>query len=181
MANLRLLYLYTWTHPGKKLLFMGNEFGQSSEWYCKASLDWHLTEEEEGHHNLLEFVRNLNNLYKENKALWELDFSSDGFSWLDFNDVDNSIVAYARKAKNSEDHLVCLLNFTPHVIHDYKVGVPEHVNYREIMTSDDTKYGGSGISNTDEKAVFKEPHGNAPYHVQVSIPPLGGLILEPVR
>ncbi len=181
MANLRLLYLYMWTHPGKKLLFMGDEFGQISEWYCKTSLDWHLTEEEQGHEYLMKFVKDLNFMYRENRSLWELDFSSEGFSWIDFNDFDNSIVVYERKARKAAEHLVCLLNFTPNVIHDYKVGVPENVVYREIMSSDETKYGGSGVTNPDEKNVFNEPHGNALYHILVSIPPLGGLVLGPVR
>ncbi|MCK4839152.1 MAG: 1,4-alpha-glucan branching protein GlgB, partial [Desulfobulbaceae bacterium] len=179
-ANLRLLYFFLWTHPGKKLLFMGCEFGQISEWYCKSSLDWHLVEQDEKHRQLQDYVRELNLFYRDTKALWEVDFNSEGFRWLDFNDIDNSIVSFARFAKNPADHVICLLNFTPNVIHDYKVGVPEQVNYQEVLTTDSKEFGGSGVVNPDEKVVFDGPHGNAPYHVLVSIPPLGGIILKPV-
>ena len=180
-ANLRLLYFFLWTHPGKKLLFMGGEFGQISEWYCKTSLDWHLTEQEELHQQLQEYVSHLNRFYTDSKALWEVDFEQDGFRWMDFNDIDNSVISYARFSKDPADHLVCLLNFTPNVIHDYKVGVPEMVNYKEILSSDSKKFGGSGMVNPEEKVAFAEPHGQAAQHVLVSIPPLGGIILKPVR
>jgi 1,4-alpha-glucan branching enzyme len=180
-ANLRLLYFFLWTHPGKKLLFMGNEFGQISEWYAKASLDWHLIEEDEMHFNLQNYVRELNLLYHETNALWEVDFGSEGFRWMDFNDVDNSIISFARFGKDPADHVVCLLNFTPNVIHDYKIGVPEKVNYREVFSTDRKDLGGSNIINPEEKFVFDEPFGQAPFHVLASIPPLGGILLKPVR
>lgn len=179
-ANLRLLYFFLWTHPGKKLLFMGNEFGQISEWYSQTSLDWHLVEQDDKHRQLQSFVKELNQFYRDTKALWEVDFSSEGFRWQDFNDVDNSIISFARFGKDPADHIVCLLNFTPNVIHDYKVGVPELGNYQEILTTDSKKFGGSNVVNPDKKVAFNEPHGNAPYHVMVSIPPLGGIILKPV-
>ena len=180
-ANLRLLFFFLWTHPGKKLLFMGNEFGQISEWYSQTSLDWHLIKEHEEHRMLQSYVKNLNRFYKETKALWEVDFSSDGFTWMDFNDVDNSVISFARFGKDRSDHVVCLLNFTPNVIHDYKIGVPEKINYREILSTDSKEFGGSGVGNPDEKVVFDEPRGNAPYHILASIPPLSGLIFKPVR
>ena len=180
-ANLRLLFFFLWTHPGKKMLFMGGEFGQISEWYCKTSLDWHLAEQEKLHEQLQGYVRHLNNLYKENSALWEIDFDDAGFRWMDINDIDNSIISFARFGKDPDDHIVCLLNFTPNVIHDYKLGVPEKINYREILSTDDQEFGGSGVDNPEEKMVFDEPHGQAPCHVLVSIPPLGGIILKPAR
>ncbi|MEN8134737.1 MAG: 1,4-alpha-glucan branching protein GlgB [Thermodesulfobacteriota bacterium] len=180
-ANLRLLYFFLWTHPGKKLLFMGNEFGQISEWQCKTSLDWHLIEQDDKHRHLQDYVRALNRFYRDTKALWEIDFDNEGFRWMDFNDVDNSIIAFARFGKDPADHVVCLLNFTPNVIHDYKVGVPEKVNYQEVLATDSKEFGGSGVVNPDEKVVFDEPRGHAPYHVLVSIPPLGGIILKPVK
>jgi 1,4-alpha-glucan branching enzyme len=180
-ANLRLLYFFLWTHPGKKLLFMGNEFGQISEWYAKTSLDWHLIEQDEKHRQLQDYVKELNRFYRDTKALWEIDFDSEGFRWIDFNDVDNSIIVFARFSKDQADHVVCLLNFTPNVIHDYKVGVPEKVNYQEVLTTDRKEFGGSDVVNPDEKVVYDEPRGNAPYHVLVSIPPLGGIILKPVK
>ncbi|MDT8335273.1 MAG: 1,4-alpha-glucan branching protein GlgB [Desulfurivibrionaceae bacterium] len=180
-ANMRLLFFFLWTHPGKKLLFMGNEFGQISEWYSQTSLDWHLLEEDDHHRKLQDFVKNINHFYRETKALWEVDFHSDGFSWMDFNDVDNSIIVFARYSKDRGDHVVCVLNFTPNVIHDYKIGVPEKVNYLEALSTDREEFGGSGVNNPEEKFVFDEPQGYAPYHVMASIPPLSGMILKPVK
>ena len=159
---------------------MGGEFGQLSEWYCKPSLDWHLLTENPQHQRLQDYVARLNGMYRELRPLWEVDFSHEGFRWMDFNDVDNSIVAFARFGKTPADHVVCLLNFTPNVIHDYKVGVPGTLPYREIFNSDDPEFGGSNVTNPEQKVVFHEPFGQAPYHVLVSVPPLGGLILKPV-
>jgi 1,4-alpha-glucan branching enzyme len=109
-----------------------------------------------------------------------MDYSPDGFRWMDFNDIDNSIVSYARFGKDPADHVVCLLNFTPNVIHDYKVGVPSLSPYREIFNSDQNNFGGSSVTNPDPKVVFNEPFAQAPYHILVSVPPLGGLLLKPV-
>jgi 1,4-alpha-glucan branching enzyme len=178
-ANLRLLYFFLWTHPGKKLLFMGNEIGQQSEWYSQTSLDWHLIEQDNEHRQLQNCVKGLNRLYRENKALWEVDFDSAGFRWLDFNDVDNSIIAFARFAKDPADHVICLLNFTPNTIYDYKIGVVEKVSYQEVFSTDSQDFGGSNVVNPDEKFIFDEPYGNAPFHILASIPPLGGIILKP--
>ncbi|MBU0674571.1 MAG: 1,4-alpha-glucan branching protein GlgB [Proteobacteria bacterium] len=180
-ANLRLLFFFLWTHPGKKLLFMGSEFGQISEWYCKVSLDWHLIGQDVLHLQMQYFVTRLNKIYRNSPALWETDFSNDGFRWMDFKDVDNSIVAFARFGKDRGEHVVCLLNFTPNVFHDYRLGVPDKVNYREVFSTDVKDFGGSGINNLEEKVVFDEPFGEAQYHVKVSVPPLGGIILKPVR
>ncbi len=178
-ANLRLLFFYLWTHPGKKMLFMGGEFGQYSEWFCKVSLDWHLVEEYEPHKKLQGYVKELNTLYKENPALWENDFSHEGFKWLDFKDVDHSIIAYARIAKDPKDHLICLLNFAPETFHDYKLGVLAPVKYREILSSDLARFGGSDLYNPKIKKPYNEPFGEAPYHVTVTVPPLAGIILKP--
>ncbi|MEW6219973.1 MAG: 1,4-alpha-glucan branching protein GlgB [Thermodesulfobacteriota bacterium] len=180
-ANLRLLFLFMWASPGKKLLFMGGEMGQVDEWYCKKSLDWHLLEEDGPHRRLQSFVRELNALYRAHPCLWELDFDHHGFSWMDFLDVDRSVVSFARFAKDRQDHLVVLLNFTPEVHHDYRLGVPELVNYREILCSDNECFGGATVCNPHEKVPFDEPFGQAPYHVKVSVPPLGGIVLAPVR
>ncbi len=178
-ANLRLLLFLFWMHPGKKLLFMGCEFGQWSEWYCKRSLDWHLLDAEELHRQTQHFVRELNRLYVASPALWEIDFSSAGFQWLDFKDADNSIIAFARFAKNRQDHLVCLFNFTPTPHHGYRLGVPSSAPYREIFCSDYAEFGGSDTKNPDLKEPIHEPFGEAPFHVIVSVPPLGGIILKP--
>ena len=98
---------------------------------------------------------------------------------MDFKDIDNSIIAFARFGKDRGDHLVCLLNFTPNAIHDYKLGVPEAVEYREVFNSDAGDFGGSGVANPDPKAVFDEPYGNAEQHIMVSVPPLAGIIFKP--
>ena len=179
-ANLRLLFFFLWTHPGKKLLFMGGEFGQISEWYCKVSLDWHLTEQDTLHKQLQKFVRQLNAVYKDSRPLWEIDFSYDGFRWLDFKDVDNSIVVFCRQGKDPKDHVVCLLNFTPQVLHDYKLGVPAPGWYQEILSSDSAEFGGSNVFNPDRKQTIAEPFGEAPCHILVSVPPLGGILVKPV-
>jgi 1,4-alpha-glucan branching enzyme len=180
-ANLRLFFLLQWCHPGKKLIFMGSEFGQWSEWYCKTSLDWHLPEQEAQHRQLQDFVRALNDMYLDNPSLWQLDFSHDGFQWLDFNDVDNSVIGFARNGFEHGDHLVCVFNFTPQVIYNYKMGVPEGVSYQEICNSDLHTYGGSNVLNINHLDSVHESFGFAPYHVKLNLPPLGGVVLKPLN
>ncbi|MBW2506564.1 MAG: 1,4-alpha-glucan branching protein GlgB [Deltaproteobacteria bacterium] len=179
-ANLRVFLLLQWCHPGKKLIFMGSEFGQWSEWYCKTSLDWHLPEHEDLHKQLQEFVRALNRIYLTNPSFWEVDFSYDGFRWLDFNDVDNSVIGFARFGFDHHDHVVCVFNFTPQVISNYKMGVPENVSYQEIFNSDYHSYGGSNVLNINQLDAVHEPFGFASQHVTLNLPPLGGIILKPV-
>ncbi len=181
-ANLRLLFFFLWTHPGKKILFMGGEFGQISEWYCKVSLDWHLPEQEAFHNQLQYYVEKLNEIYKNEPSLWQVDFSSKGFKWMDFKDVDHSIISFARFGKNPADHVVCLLNMTPETHHNYRVGVPEQVQYKEFFCSDENSFGGSDtVVNADVKHPFDEPFGEAEYHIKVTVPPLAGIIFKPVR
>ena len=178
-ANLRLLFMTLWMHPGKKLLFMGGEFGQWSEWYCKTSLDWHLLEENELHGKLVNFVADLNWFYRKNPALWEQDFSYEGFQWLDLEDRSNSVISFVRYAKNREDHLVCILNFTPQTHYTYKIGLPTGSRYREIFCSDDALYGGSDSSDKTTSISLPEPHAQASYHTILTLPPLAGVILKP--
>jgi 1,4-alpha-glucan branching enzyme len=159
---------------------MGAEFGQISEWYCKVSLDWHLTEQNTMHQQLQKFVQQLNAVYKDTRPLWEIDFSHEGFRWIDFKDVDNSIIAFCRQGKEPQDHVVCLLNFTPQVLHDYKLGVPAAGWYQEILSTDITEFGGSNVCNPDRKQAIAEPHGEAPFHIRISVPPLGGVMVKPV-
>ena len=180
-ANLRLLFFYLWTHPGKKILFMGGEFGQLSEWYCKTSLDWHLVEERSSHKDLQTFVKTINQVYRRERALWEEDHDYQGFAWLDFKDVNNSIIAFARKASDPNDHLICLLNFTPQVHYDYKVGVLSDRPYHLLMSSDDAQFGGSGVDNSGPKIPINEPYGEAARHICITVPPLAGLIFKPER
>ncbi len=177
-ANLRLLFFHQWTHPGKKLLFMGGEFGQISEWYCKVSLDWHLVTDGSFHQGTQHFVQELNRCYRELPALWQQDFSPEGFAWMDFKDVDNSIVAYARFAADRDDFVVCLCNFTPQVHHDYRLGVPVAGRYEEIFNSDAQRFGGSGMVNEGIFESIPEPFGEAPHHIRITVPPLAGIIVR---
>ena len=160
---------------------MGDEFGQFSEWYCKVSLDWHLPEQFENHRKLQDFVKELNGFYRSNPALWEQDFTYQGFRWMDFKDVDNSIIAFSRFAKNDDDHLVCLLNFTPQPHYGYKLGVPAKLRYREIFNSDSNRFGGSNIENNEVVSPVDEPFGEAAQHVTINVPPLAGIVLQPER
>jgi 1,4-alpha-glucan branching enzyme len=180
-ANLRLVLFFLWTHPGKKLLFMGSEFGQYSEWYCKVSLDWHLLEQGPFHQGVHRFVRALNQLYRETPALWEIDFSYEGFRWMDFKDVDNSIIAFARIGKKRDDAVICLLNFTPQVLHDYRLGVPEPGRYQQIFCTDAAEFGGSGVMNPEGMEAMNEPFGEAPCHIRLCVPPLAGIIVRRVE
>ena len=178
-ANLRLLFLSMWMHPGKKLVFMGSEFGQWKEWNCKQSLDFHLFEDNGMHAEMLQFFAKLNTMYRENASLFELDFSHEGFQWMDLEDRENSIISYARFARNRNDHLVCLLNFTPQTFYDYKMGLPTDSNYEQIFCSDTSRFGGS-ISC--DKVIYKAIHqayAQAQYHTRVTVPPLSGIVLKP--
>lgn len=180
-ANLRLLFTMQWCHPGKKLLFMGGEFGQFSEWYCKRSLDWHLLSENLLHSQLMDFVSQLNATYAKHPALWENDFNTAGFSWLDFEDRKNSIISFARFARNPDDHLVIILNFTPQKLYDYKVGLPSHHDYKEIFNSDNTEFGGTTVMTQQQKySTQAEPFAQAGYHTTMTVPPLAAVILQPL-
>ncbi len=180
-ANLRLFFLSMWMHPGKKLIFMGCEFGQWKEWNCKQSLDFHLFKENGMHEEMLDFFEQLNTIYKENPSLWEQDFSPEGFQWMDLEDRENSIISYARFARERKDHLVCLLNFTPQTFYDYKMGLPTGSNYEQIFCSDQSRFCGS---NSTDKVIYKsidEPYAQAPFHTYVTVPPLAGIILKPCK
>jgi len=179
-ANLRLLFTLQWCHPGKKLLFMGGEFGQFSEWYCKRSLDWHLLSENPLHSQLMDFVSQLNAMYTQQPALWENDFNPAGFSWLDFEDRKNSIISFARFGRNPDDHLVVIFNFTPQKLYNYKVGLPSHHDYREIFNSDNEEFGGSTVRQQHKYSTIAEPFAQAGYHTTMTVPPLGAVILHPL-
>jgi 1,4-alpha-glucan branching enzyme len=179
-ANLRLLLLYLYLHPGKKLLFMGAEFGQRSEWYCKQSLDWHLLDMGDHHRQTQDFIRQLNELYKQHPPLWQLDYDHRGFDWLDLEDQDNSIISFTRKSDNPADHLVCLLNFTPQTLENYKIGLPEYREYELLFCSDSAVFGGSGACPDLRLKPIEEPFARAPYHCLTRVPPLAGLVFKPV-
>ncbi len=178
-ANLRLLFMTMWMHPGKKLLFMGCEFGQWREWNCKQSLDFHLLHENELHREMLNFFKELNTIYKGNPSLWQLDFEQQGFQWMDLEDRSNSIISYARFAKDPDDHLVCLFNYTPQTFYDYKIGLPGGRNYEQVFCSDQSRFGGSNASNKTIYKSIAKPYAQAQYHARVTVPPLAGIILKP--
>ena len=120
-------------------------------------------------------------MYNDYPALWQVDFTDDGFQWLDFNDIDNSVVGFARFGFDHWDHLVCVFNFTPQVIYNYKMGVPAGVAYQEIFNSDSEQFGGSNISNSEQLETIHQPFGFAPNHVKLNLPPLSGIILKPLN
>lgn len=177
-ANLRLLYSYMWTHPGKKLMFMGGEFGQWTEWDFDTSLQWHLLEYE-SHQGLQKCMSDLNRVYLDNPALYEVDFDYHGFEWVDCHDHDDSTLSYVRRAKDPEDYLVVCLNFTPVPRHDYRLGVPEMGVYDEIFNSDSTYYDGSNVGNTPGIEAEEFPYHGRPASIRMSLPPLAAVVLKP--
>ncbi len=179
-ANLRLLYGYMYAHPGKKLLFMGGEIGQWIEWDHSKSLDWHLLEYPP-HLGLQAFVRDLNVTYRREPSMHEADFKPEGFEWIDFNDADQSVVSFIRRAINMDDHTVFAFNFTPVPRYDYRIGVPEGGVYKEILNSDSGLYGGSNTGNGGLIAVDDIAFNNYATSLSLTIPPLGMIALKPVK
>ncbi len=177
-ANLRAAYGFMYGHPGKKLLFMGGEFGQFIEWDYQRSLDWHLLDYEM-HRKMQDYVRDLNNLYKSEKSLWEIDFSHGGFEWIDCSDAEHSVISFIRKAKDWKDMLIFVCNFTPVVYEGYRIGVPLGGYYKEVMNSDSEVYGGSNQGNDGGLTAVEYPWQGRPYSLELKIPPLGVLVLKP--
>jgi len=176
-ANLRLLYGYLYGHAGKKLLFMGGEFGQRAEWNYDTSLEWHLLEFE-SHRGLQRLVADLNRLYTAEPPLHEVDFDWRGFEWLDCNDADSSVLSFVRRAKDAEDFLVVVANFTPVVRENYRVGVPGAGFYREVMNTDAAVYGGSNVGNLGGVEAEPVPWLGHSYSLNLRLPPLGALFLK---
>jgi 1,4-alpha-glucan branching enzyme len=179
-ANLRLMYAYMWTHPGKKLLFMGGDFGQWNEWNCDTSLQWDLLQWQ-SHQGLLKCVGDLNRLLRREKALHEIDFDYHGFEWIDCHNHDDSLLSYIRRAKNPADYLVTAHNFTPVPRMGYRLGVPENCWYEEIFNSDSQYYAGSNLGNYP--GVHAEPiesHGR-PFSIVINYPPLATVVFKPKR
>ena len=176
-ANLRLFYSYMYAHPGKNLLFMGGEFGQWEEWSVNESLDWNLLEYEP-HQKMLDFVTDLNEVYQENSALWEIDFNYDGFEWIDCNDAENSILSFVRKGEAADEIVVCIFNFTPVERHHYRVGVPKQGVYEEVLNSNADEYWGSGIVNKKEIESDKHAHDGRKHSVEITLPGLSGIYLK---
>ena len=173
-ANLRLLYTFMFTYPGKKLLFMGCEFGQGTQWDFNKALDWYVLDY--GHHRGVQtLLKDLNTIYKTQPPLYKHEFDYQGFEWLDCHDVEQSVISYRRKDDNNKE-LIIILNFTPVVREHYRIGVPEAGLYRELLNSDNQAYDGSDVNNGE---LWSESIAwmNLPYSVSLTLPPLGGIIL----
>jgi 1,4-alpha-glucan branching enzyme len=179
-ANLRLLFGYMWAMPGKKLLFMGGEFGQGREWSHEQSLDWHLLEYP-NHRGVHRWVQDLNAFYRATPALWQHDFSPDGFEWIDANDHENSVLAFIRKGRIAVDQLLCIFNFTPVPRAGYRVGVPFGGVWHEVLNSDAPIYYGGGMGNLGAVEATPQPSHGRPWSLALTLPPLGALFLRPPR
>ncbi|MBF2057111.1 MAG: 1,4-alpha-glucan branching enzyme [Cyanobacterium sp. T60_A2020_053] len=176
-ANLRALFSYMFAHPGKKTMFMSMEFGQWSEWNVWTDLEWHLLQYE-SHGKLKGFFKNLNALYKSQPALYDNDFTKEGFQWIDCSDNRHSVVSFLRRAKNSDDFIVVVCNFTPQPHSHYRVGVPEMGFYTEIFNSDSKDYGGSNMGNLGGKWTEEWPFHTYSQSLDLCLPPLGVLMLK---
>jgi 1,4-alpha-glucan branching enzyme len=176
-ANLRLLFGYMYAQPGKKLLFMGGEFGQWKEWNHDESLEWHLCQYTR-HAGVQKWVEDLNKLYSSEAALHELDFDAAGFEWIDCNDADSSVVSFIRKGKSTQDVLLMVFNFTPVVREGYQVGAPRGGLWTEVLNGDAPAYGGSGQGNAGGADAMPVPHHGRPYSLTLTLPPLAALFLK---
>jgi 1,4-alpha-glucan branching enzyme len=179
-ANLRAYYTYMFCHPGKKLLFMGSEFAQQREWDVDGSLDWHLLSDPM-HQGVQRCVADLNRVYRDLPALHELDCDGHGFSWIDCNDRDNSVISWIRRAIDPNDFVVVMLNFTPVVREGYRLGVPAGGWYREVMNTDSGFYGGSDVGLGGGIMAEEIPWHGHPFSLPLTLPPLGALVLQPER
>ena len=179
-ANLRLLFGYMWSHPGKKLLFMGGEFGQWNEWNYDTSLQWDLLQWE-SHQGLQKFVKDVNQLYRREPALHQVDFEGHGFEWIDCHDYQDSVLAFIRKAKDPADYLVIASNFTPVPRLTHRLGVSERCWFEEILNSDSTYYGGSNLGNGPGVMASDQPSHGRPFSIELTLPPLATVILKPRR
>lgn len=178
-ANLRVFLGYMMAHPGKKLLFMGGEFGQFIEWNFKQGLDWLLLNYP-AHKKMQDYVRSLNMLYKKESSFYQLDHTYEGFEWIDHSNYEKSIISFIRKGKDKENYLIFICNFTPIVYYDYRVGVPELISYKEIFNSDNEKFGGSGQTNEEILSAEDKNWNNQKYNIMLKIPPLAISVLKPV-
>jgi 1,4-alpha-glucan branching enzyme len=179
-ANLRLLYSYMWCHPGKKLLFMGGEFGQWHEWNFDESLQWHLLQYE-SHQSVKRTVADLNALVRREKPLHELDFDGAGFEWIDCHNWQDSVLAFVRRAADPDDFLVVCCNFTPVPRHGYRLGVPRGGLYDEIFNGDSAFYGGGNLGNGGAILAEPVPHHGREHSLALTLPPLAAIVLKPRR
>ncbi len=176
-ANLRVLYGYMMTHPGKKLLFMGGELGQFSEWKDLEQIDWHLTEYPM-HAAMQNYVRDLNALYAKQPALWQRDCTAEGFEWISPHDREQSVISFIRNGADAKDRIFVICNFTPTPRFDYRIGVPEPGTYRVLFNSDEERYGGSGLEIRFRIQADIMPWHDRAYSISVTVPPLGVVMLK---
>ena len=170
-ANLRLLFGYFMTHPGKKSIFMGGEFGQFIEWKDDDQLDWFLLEYE-SHSKLAHYFQVLQEFYKNSSCLWRLDHEQEGFEWIDPNNNQQSIISFIRKGKRKGDYCIVVCNFSADVYHNFRIGVPSLGKYVEVFNSDSIDFGGSGVCNSQPINVQKQPYHTQKYSMEVTVPPL---------
>ena len=176
-ANLRALYAYMWAHPGKKLLFMGGEFGQWSEWTETRSLDWHLLETPV-HKGVLELIKDLNQLYLKHAALWESDTDASGFSWIEVDNAAANVIAFRRIAPSDGKEVICVCNFSPVVRDNHRIGLPRKGTYKQIMNTDAEKYCGGGFGVVKSIKAEKTPWQGFDYSAAITLPPLGTMWFE---
>ena len=176
-ANLRLLYGYMYTHPGTQLLFMGGEFGQTSEWSIARGLHWELTQYKY-HSGVQKAVADLNKLYNTSTALYEQQFDPAGFEWIDLSDGNNSVLVYLRHGKKADDFLVVVCNFTPVIRGTYRIGIPVAGTYEEVFNSDRAEYGGSGVCNANTLETVEEKYHNQEFALDIALPPLGVVVFK---
>ncbi len=177
-ANIRAAFAHMFAHPGKKLHFMGLEFGQWNEWNVKGVLDWHLPASGALHAGISALVRDLNLLYRGEPALHDLDLSPDGFEWIDFHDRDQNAISFVRRARDSAESVLCAFNFSPVPRHDYRVGVPYHGYWAEILNTDAAAYGGGGLGNMGGKSSDPVPSHGREQSLSLTLPPLSGVYLK---
>ncbi|HEY5746547.1 MAG TPA: 1,4-alpha-glucan branching protein GlgB [Chryseolinea sp.] len=176
-ANLRLMFTYMYMHPGTKLLFMGGEFGQSTEWNHEKSLDWHLLDYDV-HKGVQKLVRDLNRFYKTEPALYQYQFEQKGFSWIDYDDRENSVMAFQRQGDGKENLLIVVCNFTPETRRHYRIGVPFRGSWKEVFNSDGHQYAGSGVLNEGLLLTSPVKYHGRDYSISLTLPPLGISVLR---
>ncbi len=176
-ANLRCMLSYMWAHPGKKLLFMGGEFGQEREWNHDDSLDWHLLDDA-AHAGLQHLMADMNAAYRANPALWELDHAPEGFQWIDANDADNNVISFYRADRAQKNHLVCVCNLAPIPRTGFRVGLPKAGTYKEVINTDAETYGGTNVGNMGQVVAEKTPWHGLDHSAMITLPPLGTVWLQ---
>jgi 1,4-alpha-glucan branching enzyme len=179
-ATLRALYAYMWAHPGKKLLFMGGEFGQWREWNDSESLDWHLLEDGQ-HKGVQTLIRDLNRTYNESAALWEADGEFSGFQWIDADNAPENIVSFIRRSPTTGQELVCVGNFSPIVRNDHRLGLPRSGEYRVLINTAAESYGGRGAPDVNAVIAQERPFHGQQYSALITLPPLATLWFEAPR